>query len=263
MSQAKSAVESHAGERGFALILAILSLMLLTFLGLTLATTTSTELQIATNFRWAQQAQYNAEAGLEAARIVLSDGADKTNYWLTQLPTVRTVKWNPGAAPLPTGAATGRDYENAGCDSRGGVGYGRVLEEAGVRYENVSAFSGGTVNGAFTIWIRRPLSVFATGQFSDETRNDFLIVVSEGVAPYTGASDAFTRAHQAVRVLETRFGLSLNNVGNPCGLGKQQGQEGGSPMGENTNVCAPITAGATGSLAPVFGGAGAGTFDAK
>ena len=50
-------------ERGFALVLAILALMLLTFLGLTLAATTSTELKIASNYRWSQQARYNAEAG--------------------------------------------------------------------------------------------------------------------------------------------------------------------------------------------------------
>jgi hypothetical protein len=258
MTRVQKSVRRRAGEQGFALILAILSLMLLTFLGLTLATTTSTELQIATNYRWAQQAQYNAEAGLEAARIVLSNAADKTAYWETQLPQVRAVAWNPGAATLPGGTASGRDFENADCDVRGGVGYGRVLEAAGTRYENISAFTGGVVNGAFTLWIRRPLRVTNGGQYSDETQNDRLIVVSEGVAPYTGAADAFTRAHQAVRVLETRFGLSLNNVGNPCGLGKQQGQEGGSPMGENFNPCAPVTAGATGSLANVFGGADAG-----
>ena len=50
-------------EGGFALILAILALMLLTFLGLTLATTTSTELRIATNYRWNTQALYNAGGG--------------------------------------------------------------------------------------------------------------------------------------------------------------------------------------------------------
>ena len=55
MAQVKKA-ETARGESGFALVLAILSLMLLTFLGLTLATTTSTELQIATNYRWSQQA---------------------------------------------------------------------------------------------------------------------------------------------------------------------------------------------------------------
>ena len=70
-------VDRRPGERGFALVLAILSLMLLTFLGLTLATTTSTELQIATNYRWSQQALYNAEAGIESARILLSRSATR------------------------------------------------------------------------------------------------------------------------------------------------------------------------------------------
>jgi Tfp pilus assembly protein PilX len=247
------------GEQGFALILAILSLMLLTFLGLTLATTTSTELQIATNYRWAQQAQYNAEAGLEAARVVLANSADKNLQWLNQLPTVRAATWNPGAAVLPAGAASGRDYENAACDTRGGVGYGKVIVDTGtVRYENVSTYSGESVNGAFTLWIRRPLKVTQGGQFTDETANDRLIIVSEGVAPYTGTADAFTRGRQAVRVLETRFALALTSVGNPCGLGKQQGQEGGSPMGENFNPCAPVTTGVGGSLGDVFGGAGGG-----
>jgi hypothetical protein len=84
-------------------------------------------------------------------------------------------------------------------------------------------------------------------------------VVAEGVAPYTGTGDAFTRARQAVRVLETRFALALGTEGEPCGLGKMQGQEGGSPMGENFNPCANVTPGAGGTLEGVFGGAGAGT----
>jgi len=40
MTSRQNPVGPRAGERGFALVLAILSLMLLTFLGLTLATTT-------------------------------------------------------------------------------------------------------------------------------------------------------------------------------------------------------------------------------
>src|SRR5512139_2889276 len=74
----------RAGEQGFALILAILSLMLLTFLGLTLAATTSTELQIATDYRWSQQALYNAEAGVEAGKTLLSRMA-----WCSILPAAR------------------------------------------------------------------------------------------------------------------------------------------------------------------------------
>jgi hypothetical protein len=248
----------RAGERGFALILAILSLMLLTFLGLTLAATTSTELQIATNYRWSQQAFYNAEAGLEAARIVLSNVADTATQWRDQLPAERGGPWVPGSAPPPAETPAGRDFYRSDCDDRGGMGYGRVVDDGAIRYENVDTFQGEALHGAFTIWIRRPLRVTNAGEYSDDTRNDALVVVAEGVAPFIGPGDAFTRARQAVRVLETRFSLALGTEGEPCGLGKMQGQEGGSPMGENFNPCANVTPGAGGTLEGAFGGAGAG-----
>ncbi len=249
--------ERQTEERGFALILAILSLMLLTFLGLTLATTTSTELQIATNYRWSQQALYNAEAGLEAARIVLSNEADTATQWTALLPTERPGTWLQGAAPLPLDATVGRDFYKSACDDRAGVGYGKVLADAVTRYENVGVFPtllGEALNGAFTIWVRRGVSVTNAGLYSDDTREDTLVIVAEGIAPYMGPGDAFTRARQATRVLETRFTLSLAGKGDPCGIGKQQGQEGGSPMGENYNPCADINDGATGSLSNQFSG---------
>ncbi len=251
-----------AREKGMALILAILSLMLLTFLGLTLAVTTSTELQIATNFRWSQQAQYNAEAGLEAGRVILAQVANMTTYWSSHLYAARgtiTTGWNEGAAPDPVPVAgTGRDYENQACDTRGHVGYGLVLADGATRYENQSSFGGQRLNGAFTVWIRRPLKINPAGQYYDSGDDRQVVLVSEGVAPFIGAGNAFTRARQAVRVLETRFTLDIAEVGKPCGLGRGLGQEGLSAMGENFNPCAPITAGAGGSLATVFGGEGAG-----
>jgi len=251
----------RSSERGFALILAILALMLLTFLGLTLAATTSTELQIATNYRWSQQALYNAEAGLEAARIVLSAVADPATGWSTRLPTARLGTW-PQGPPLPAGTGdptVGRDFFRFDCDDRGGVGYGRVLEDGITRYENISVFpvGGQTLNGAFTVWVRRPLTLTNDGQYGDDPDIDAVVIVAEGVAPYFGPGDAFTRARQATRVLETRFMLEMLAAGEPC-LGAQAGQEGGSPSGENFNPCAAITGGATGSLANAFGGAGAG-----
>jgi len=257
-------LEGRPNERGFALILAILSLMLLTFLGLALATTTSTELQIATNYRWSQQALYNAEAGLEAARIVLSRTADASDEWKFLLPEARTTPWAQGAAPPPVETAVGRDFHRSDCDDRAGVGYGLVLTEGVspdpvIRYENQSAFGVHALNGAFTIWVRRGLLVNNEGKYrEDGTANRALVVVAEGVAPYSGAGDAFTRARQAVRVLETHVNLEMAALGDPC-LGAYQGQEGGSPFGENFyGGCAPITAGASGSLAPAFGGAGTG-----
>lgn len=261
-SSRQSRVGPRAGERGFALVLAILSLMLLTFLGLTLATTTSTELQIATNYRWSQQALYNAEAGLESARVILSNVADLTTEWQVQLPTGRTALWAEGAAPPPLDSPVGRDFYKSTCDTRGGVGYGRVVTNATgvtpatIRYEDVSSFSGETLNGAFTIWVRRGLQVDNAGQFTDSTRNDGLIIVAEGRAPFSGPGDAFTSSRQAVRVLETSFSLGLATAGQPCLT--QGGQEGSSPTGENFNPCAPVTAGAGGSLESAFGDAGTG-----
>ena len=265
-------VDRRPGERGFALVLAILSLMLLTFLGLTLATTTSTELQIATNYRWSQQALYNAEAGIEAARLVLARAATvniATKWQDHPAPAAHERRrcrptWIEGGAVLPTGyTATGRDFERSTCDTRGGVGYGvvlhTVLNSVDQRWENVSSFESFSLNGAFTLWIRRDLDVGNDGKYQDSDRDDMLVIVSEGVAPYTGAATAFTAARQASRVLETRLNVLLATVGHPCE--SLSGQEGMGPSGDNYNPCAPLGLNAQGvatGLQSAFGTAGQG-----
>jgi hypothetical protein len=169
-----------------------------------------------------------------------------------------------GSAPAHEGKVESRDFERDDCDTRGGVGYGRVLSDGSTPYENIDTYAGRTLNGAFTVWIRRPLDVSNAGEYSDHPDNDVLVIVSEGVAPYTGAGTALTRARQATRVLETRFNLALSSKQGPvCGPGMMMGQEGGSPMGENYNACATLVAGATGSLKDAFGGTGAGTLETK
>jgi hypothetical protein len=255
------------GESGFALILAILALMLLTFLGLTLAATTSTELQIATNYRWSQQALYNAEAGLEASKIVLSRVANTTTYWDTIVGVARsplaappTPAWT-GTGPLP-GGGIGRDYLHAACPGdRGGVGYGKVLVETpgpGTRYEDVSNFMGQPLNGAFTIWVRRALSISNDGLYSENIDSSAIVVTAEGVAPYsTGAAgSAFVRANQAVRLLEVRFNLELSQKGTACN-DRQSAQVGQGPSGDNFNPCAILSPNGS-SLANAFGAAGTG-----
>jgi hypothetical protein len=189
------------GESGFALILALLALLLLTFLGLTLAVTTSTELQIATNYRWSEQARYAAEAGVEVAKVRLRG----VTNWVSILPPARTTSWvgnaTPGAPPAPrvVGGVTLRDYENANCDLKGnGVGNGLVLSTGSEPQQYVSTFNTLQLTGAFTVWVRRPLWIMPTGQFSDwgqeiigpphfDASDDNLIMVVEGVAPFTGA----------------------------------------------------------------------------
>jgi hypothetical protein len=259
--------ERHESKReaGFALILAILALMLLTFLGLTLATTTSTELQIATNFRWSQQALANAQAGIEAAKMVLATVPSGTD-WAGVVPALRSGSWAPTTvAGTSSPGGTGRDYERFNCKDRSvdtgvGIGYGLVLNMGGTRYENISSFTPGggvaatPINGAFTLWVRREIVVGADGTFSDDASTPFtqVVLTVEGVAPYVGAQTAFTRANQATRILEVPLTLVSVSSGKACG--QMVGQEGSAPSGENFDSCSTLTAGATGSLGTVFGG---------
>jgi hypothetical protein len=246
---------SHRGtEAGFALILAILALMLLTFLGLTLATTTSTELQIATNYRWSQQARYNAEAGIEAAKSVL-----RTMNWNAVLPAPRAATtWTgivaPGVAgggavaPLARADEWGnpsRNFENWECDQRGnGLGYGVVLDDgAGAGpIQHRSTMFGQNLNGAFTLWVRRPTVVRGDGTLEDYALdNDTLVIVAEGIAPFTGGSagTVFAQANQAVQLVEAVLSRASTVAAGPCG--GRGGQAGGGAEGANFSPCDPIT----------------------
>ena len=258
-------------EAGFALILAILALMLMTFLGLTLATSTSTELQIATNYRWAQQAYYNAEAGIEYGKSLL-----RFMNWSLLLPTARMGGSEACAA---TGPSTGfkcwfhdtnvapyypenkpaeappyarpdihgnptRNFENSACDVYGGgMGYGVVLDDGGGfgPFQNVSTIPGvPPLNGSFTLWIRRDQLPNADASFSDapEGGDLDLVLTAEGTAPFTGENSAlaFTQQNRSVKTLQATLSRSL---GTPCGT--RGGQVGGGPEGSNFSPCDPIT----------------------
>jgi hypothetical protein len=204
-------LEASRGEGGFALILAILSLLVLTFLGLTLAATTSTELQIATNYRWGQQATYNAEAGIEVAKIYLRA---IPSDWSSVMPVARltTTSWAPDQVspyvappvlpPAYVSTAT-RQWENSGCDVYGGhTGYGLVLTFQGAgtapagpaALENVTQVFGENLNGSFTVWIRRGLVQSPVdGTLTDDSDPSVAILTSEGVAPRAGIRNAARR----------------------------------------------------------------------
>ena len=260
-------------ERGFALVLAILALMLLTFLGLTLAATTSTELKIAANYRWSQQARYNAEAGVEAAKSML-----RTLDWNVILPDVRggaatPTPWIGDTAPTvdPTGAGIAklaradawgnatRNFENWDCDLRGnGLGYGVVLDDGGaagpVQYR--STFLGQQMNGAFTVWIKRPPAPRDDGQITDYWQdNNTMVIVSEGIAPFTGAGigSTFAQANAAVQVVEAVLSRAVINQSDPCG--GRGGQAGGGSEGSGFGGCDPVTGA---GLAPALGAASTG-----
>ena len=259
MSKGIAMKHSHR-QGGFALILALLALMLLTSLGLSLSTTTSTELQIATNHRWSEQARYNAEAGIEVGKILLTSIAN----WAVLLPPPRPVApWVsnapvPGAppadAPLNRDDAFGnptRNYESRGCDGRGaGRGYGVVFDPPGAitPYQFTNQVGGLPLNGAFTLWVRRPVQWVDAGAnattLQDYVGNDVLILVSEGLAPFSGGNARQGAASRATQIIEAVIsqgaaGGAVVTVGDTqCSA--RQGQAGGSASGANSQGCSVL-----------------------
>jgi hypothetical protein len=243
-------------ESGFALILALLTLMLLTFLGLTLATSTTTELRIATNYRWQQQALYNAEAGVEAGKALL-----RGMNWQTILPVPRDTPWDGITAPTVAGGGTSapftrasRNFEGWQCDKRGnGMGYGVVLDDNGAAapYQYKTNVLSQSLNGAFTLWVRRPPFLMPQGGTRDYGTtlpapntgdNNHLILVSEGVAPYTGAqmaSSTLNAGNAAVQVIEVLLSRGSTSASTPCGT--RGGQAGQGSEGSGFSACDPVT----------------------
>ena len=246
---------NNSRESGFALILALLALTLLTTMGLALANSTSVELQIATNQRWSESARYNAEAGLEYAKSLLETTPD----WGALLPPARVSSdWLPdawaGTAPdaIPMFTNATRNFESYRCDKRGyGMGYGVVYDDGGAAgpEEYRSEIGGVVMNGAFTIWIRRPV-MWSSGSgvgttLQDYPSDDVLIVVSEGVAPYTGAANTglLAAANRSVYMVEALLTRKAAPVLDQSACNTRQGQAGGSSSGGNTSGCVALTAG--------------------
>lgn len=243
------------GQAGFALILAILSLLLLTFLGLTLAATTTTELQIAANQRWSQQARYNAEAGLEVAQVILRDIAAVRTDWRDSLHQRQTAAWTtlsypagPPGLPLVAGPPAdqwglpARHFENWECAiGNGRVGLGNVLSDGNTLFQNVSTLYGRTLNGSVTIWIRRPVKANDAGQFEHETANNRAVVTAEGVAPYAGNPTVglnLKRRQQAVRLMEISLSVGERT---PCSSDMNDMlQQGLGANGTNFLGCLPV-----------------------
>lgn len=248
--------DTRERQAGFALVLALLSLTLLTFLGLALSLSTTTELQIATNYRWSEQAFRNAEAGLDAARHELQQ-VD----WRAILPPSR-ASGNMNTLPtVPTRTGydglTSRNFEGRLCDPQptgGGVGYGIVLDVVtyASSFQAVNTYGGQLLGGTFSVWIRRPLNWNATdNRMVDNETDDRAIVTVEGAAPYTlmstnTAARRLQLQNRAVRMLEAT--VQLNPPGCDDNDHGQTGQgatnsgyagcnpfNGGGPLGADTN----------------------------
>jgi hypothetical protein len=242
-------MKPRESESGFALIVAIIALVLLTFLGLTLTLSTSTETQIARNYSWSRQAYFNAQAGAEVAKNLLKAvGTANGNSWASILPVVRNATniteppTNPATlAILPSargGVTNKRDWEGYACDKpvtsypHNAIGYGLVLTANGSTLDYVSVYNAQALSGAFTVWIRR-LTKYdqASGKISDKTTNDEAILTIEGVAPYTKSNIDATprlRQDQAVQIIEVTV---TSSTGDPAAVCGDYAQGGGNAAG--------------------------------
>jgi hypothetical protein len=230
-------------NEGSAFVISILVLFVLTVLGLALMLTTSTEKDIAVNYRWGEQAFFNADAALEYGKNVVASYALINGDLSAILPPPRSSAqttvpygsvWGP-AHPDPNACdpttAGCRDYQyfidqcpqgNVGNCTR--VYIGRVLR----RQDNSQAMwdfrlPAGTpgdldndgaadIEGTYTLWVRRPM--VGTRDYGDpanaDVENDRLILTAEGTAP--GIEGAGAGKPTSLRRLEMSLRLPGSGV---------------------------------------------------
>jgi len=92
----EQAVVGLDDERGVALIMTMLILLMLTFIGMATISTSSTELSLSANFRQSREAYHAAEGLMETAQV------DTTNFYVPQ--TVPAT--NPCLSGIPLSSAS-------------------------------------------------------------------------------------------------------------------------------------------------------------
>jgi hypothetical protein len=207
---------TRARNEGSAFVISILVLFVLSVLGMALMLTTATEKDIAINYRWGEQAFFNADAALEYGKNVLAAHLLATTDFSAVLPPPRNDVTVPddtapyGAAHPEPGlcdpASPGcRHYQyfvdNCPADGTNCVRVyiGRVLRRIdGTLVQYDFRLPGGSVagdldgdgtadlEGTTTVWVRRPIiGTEDYGALGGVTNglNDRAILTAEGTAP--------------------------------------------------------------------------------
>jgi hypothetical protein len=230
-------------EEGSAFIISILVLFVLSVLGLALMLTTTTEKDIAINYRWGEQAFFNADAALEYGKNVLASTALANTNFTAILPPARadaTVAdaTQPWGTALPGGGCDPqvppcRDYQyyidqcpNAGVGPCTRIYIGRVLQrpaDLSFAMWDFRAPAGAVgdldgdgvtdIEGTFTLWVRRP-TVGSRDYGSLPKEEDRVILTAEGTAP--NAMGAGAGKPVSLRRLEMSIRLPGMGV---CGTG--------------------------------------------
>ena len=191
----------ESDESGSALIISILVLFILTVLGMAIMLTTTTETDIAANYRWGEMAFFNADAALEYGKNVLAAYAMRDGDLRNAVPPPR----GPGEMNgKPIDAQACADETQPGCRDyqyfleRGGnrIYIGRVLRDVNgrlVQYDfrqpavndtrgDIDDDNLGDIQGAVTLWGRRPGAGDEDHGFPPDL-HDRVILTAEGTAP--------------------------------------------------------------------------------
>lgn len=221
-------------QSGSAFVISILVMFVLTVLGMALMLTTTTEVDIATNYRWGEMAFFHAEAGLEYAKNVLGEyrGRRKDGNLEYALPKARPkgkMANDPELGPLQTTASRDNQYSLPyPGDPSVRVVVGKVLFDRvkgrhlqydyfnptqGLGGGQISGIGGigqqDDIQGTATIWVRRPIVPIppsAGGGLQDNPLHDEVIITSEGTAPNyetaaTGRPSATRRLEMSIRIV--------------------------------------------------------------
>ncbi len=236
-------------DEGSAFVISILVLFVLTVLGLALMLTTTTEKEIAVNYRWGEQAFFNADAALEYGKNVLASYALVNADFNAILPPARpdvtvpddTAPWTSahpegGASCDPaTGGCRDYQYYIDQCPTVGPctrVFVGRVLPRpdgtpAMYDFRAPAGLLGDLdgdgvqdIDGAFTLWVRRP--VVGTRDYGSlPNEEDRVILTAEGTAPNglgggTGRAVALRRLEMSLRLpTQGVEGIKKSDASNP------------------------------------------------
>lgn len=205
---------------GSAFVISILVLFVLSVLGMALMLTTTTEKDIAINYRWGEQAFFNADAALEYGKNVLGSYLLNDGNFARVLPPARddvTVPSDatPWGAALPVGDPDACDITMPGCREyqyyadrcpQGGGGpcvrvyIGKVLRRPDgtlAQYDfrlpnpgvagDLDGDGAPDVEGTVTLWVRRPIvgtKDYGAPDFDNPGGiHDRVILTAEGTAP--------------------------------------------------------------------------------
>jgi hypothetical protein len=141
----------RSGERGNALVISLLMLVLLTVMGVTLLAVTKTETQISSNDMRRSQALYAAEAGVNEGLARMANRRDSVNYIGEANPWNPTPGWGRYLVLANGNSSLDPDVADLAADSLDNDGDG-AIDESGEKYPEVTTKQ---VGGAIQYpWVR-------------------------------------------------------------------------------------------------------------